>query len=161
MKRLFIVAAFAVLGATSAWASVIGGDIGPFGNTIFVRGGFNGWGAIDAMTWDGGNQTYSAVLSIDAGTWEFKIADEGWSNPDFGPTGDPNVTLGVPTAIGTAIGQNFSMALASPGDYLFVLSDLSAALDAGTLTVTRIPIPAALLLFASGLAGFGFLRKRG
>lgn len=161
MKRFIIVAALAVLGATSALAGVVGGDIGPFGNTVFVRGGFNGWGAVDAMTWDGTTETYSAVLSIDAGAWEFKIADEGWANPDFGPTGDPVVTLGTPSDIGTAIGVNYSLTLAAAGTYQFVLSDLSAALDSGILTVTQIPVPAALLLFASGLAGFGFLRKRG
>lgn len=160
MKRFLVLAICAIAGATTAWAGTVGLDPGPFGNPVYVRGGFNGWGAIDQMTWDETNQWYEAVVTIDAGTWEFKIADEGWSNPDFGPTGDPNVTLGTPTDIGTAIGANFVLTLATAGDYIFRLSDLSAGLDSGTLLVTAVPIPAALVLFASGLAGLGFLRKR-
>ena len=124
----------------------------------------NGFGCYyfgpDAMTWDDTTQSYEAVLSIDAGTWEFKIADEGWSNPDFGPTGDPVVTLGSPTDIGTAIGANFQLALAEGGLFSFRLSDLATDLSSGTLTVTRVPVPAAFLLFGSALAGLGVVRRR-
>lgn len=160
MKKLLLIAACAALGAVSAWASTVGGEPGPFGTTVFVRGGFNGWGAVDAMTWDEVNQAYEATLTIDAGTWEFKIADEGWANPDFGPTGDPAVVLGTPTDIGSAIGANFSLDLAAATTVLFRLSDISATLDSGTLLVTAVPVPAALVLFASGLAGLGALRRR-
>ena len=156
MKRLILITVFTVLGAASGSASTVG----PFGNDIFVRGGFNGWGAIDAMTWDPVDEQFDAIITISAGTWEFKIADEGWSNPDFAPLGDPNVTLGVPYDIGTAIGQNGILTLADSGDYLFVLSDLASDLQSGVLTVTAIPLPAALVLFASGLAGLSILRRR-
>lgn len=159
MKRLTLFVVCVLLGATTAIASTVGVD-GPFGTTVFVRGGFNGWGATDAMTWDESQMAYEAVLTIDAGTWEFKIADEGWSNPDFGPTGDPVVTLGSATDIGTAIGANFSLTLDSAGQYLFRLSDLSADLTSGTLTVTAVPIPAAFVLFGSALAGLGVIRRR-
>ncbi len=160
MKKLLIFVFVSMVGATTALASTVGGDPGPFGNTIFVRGGFNDWAALDAMSWDFVDEEYSAVLTIDAGNWEFKIADDGWSSPDFGPLSDPNVTLGVPTDIGTAIGQNFVLNLAVSGQYLFVLSDLAQDLQSGILTVQRVPVPAALLLFASALAGLGLARKR-
>lgn len=159
MKRVTLFVVCVLMGATTALASTVGVD-GPFGNTIFVRGGFNGWGAVDAMTWDESAQAYEAVLTIDAGAWEFKIADEGWSNPDFGPTGDPMVTLGSPTDIGTAIGANFQLMIATSGQYLFRLSDLTDDLSAGTLTVTAVPVPAAFLLFGSALAGLGVVRRR-
>ena len=159
MKRLTLFALCVFMGATTAYASTVGID-GPFGTTVFVRGGFNDWSTSDAMTWDESQMAYEAVLTIEAGSWEFKIADDGWSNPDFGPTGDPIVTLGAATDIGTAIGQNFSLTLASAGQYLFRLSDLSGDLSSGTLTVTAVPIPAAFVLFGSALAGLGVLRRR-
>lgn len=161
MKKFMLVAIFAIAGATTAWAGTVGLDPGPFGNPVFVRGGFNGWGAVDQMTWDATDEEYVAVVSIDAGTWEFKIADDGWSNPDFGPTGDPVVTLGVATDIGTAIGANFSLTIDTAGDYIFTLSNLATDLQSGLLTVRPVPLPAALVLLMSGLAGLGFLRKRG
>jgi len=162
MKKILLVA-LGCLVAMSAFAITVevnGEDPGPWGNTIFVRGGFTDWGTTAPMTWDADNQQFDAVLTIDAGTWEFKIADEGWANPDFGPTGDQNVALGVATDIGTALEANFVLALDQAGLYQFTLFNIEEGLQSGELVVQLIPVPAALLLFASGLVGLGFMRRR-
>ena len=162
MKKILLAAVGCLL-AMSAFAVTVGtnqNESGPWDTEVFVRGGFNDWGTTDAMTWDEVNQQFDAVVSIDAGTWEFKIADATWANPDFGPTGDQNVTLGVPTDIGTAIGSNFVLVLEQSGDYLFRLFNIAEDLQSGNLLVQVIPIPGALLLFASALGLLGWLKRR-
>jgi hypothetical protein len=158
MKKT-VLATILVLAFTTAVAVPVAP---PFPDVIFVRGGFNGWGTTDAMTWDGVDR-YEAVLTLDAGTWEFKIADDGWSNPDFGATGDPNVVLGTPSDIGTIYFNNFLLALTNPGEYLFTLFDLASDLQSGKVLVTRIasvPQPGAVMLMLIGLAGISVLRHR-
>lgn len=156
MKK-YLIGLVALLACSSAFAGTT-----PWVDTVFVRGGFNDWGTTDAMTWDG--SAYTAVVSIDAGSWEFKIANADWNNPDFGPTADPVVTLGVASDIGTAIGANFMLSIVDPGNYLFTLFDLGPTRGgpvSGQLMVERVvPIPAAGLLLLSAVGGLGFLRRR-
>lgn len=159
MKKWLLLGVLAIFGFSTAMAVPVAD---PFGNPIFVRGGFNGWGITDEMTWDGVDE-YNAVLTINAGNYGFKIADEGWSNPDFGPTGDQNVVLGAPSDIGTAIGTNFILTLGDTGQYLFTLYDLAPDLQSGQLLVTRFtqaPQPALLTLMLIGLVGLALRRRR-
>lgn len=159
MKK-YLIALAATLVCSSSFAGTL-----PWADTVFVRGGFNDWGTTDPMSYDGGSESYTAIVNIAAGDWEFKIANADWNNPDFGPTGDPVVTLGVATDIGTAIGANFMLSIVDPGNYLFTLFNLDGpvggAPDSGQLIVERVvPIPAAGLLLLSALGGLGFLRRR-
>lgn len=171
MRKLVLIALVAVFGATSVWATTESpeGGFPPYGGPdgYGLRGGFNGWG-LTAMTWDATAMTYSAVLALDVGLYQFKVANGG-------DTWDDSVTFGDTTGAGTINpdgsipadlspgGGNISLNISSMGDYLFVL-DLSnwtntAANDA-VMSVSRIPLPGALILLLSGLGGFGFLRLR-
>lgn len=161
MRKLFtMVLGLIVLSAAMTTTAAASGAA-PWADTLYVRGGFNGWGIVDPMTYNTGDATYTAVVAIDVGDWEFKIANESWDNPDFGPTGEAVVTLGAPIDIGTAIGANFQLSILDPGNYLFTMSDIASTLDAATLTVSRVvPVPAAGLLLVSALGGLGLLRRR-
>ncbi|MAZ66531.1 MAG: hypothetical protein CMF25_05425 [Kangiellaceae bacterium] len=66
----------------------------PYGETeLFVRGGMNGWDAVDGMEYIG-NYTYKATLNID-GESEFKFADATWSEINLGrPATESGLTLG-------------------------------------------------------------------
>lgn len=158
MKKLLF-GLLAVLAVSTAVAGVA-----PFPNDIFVRGSFNDWGLADVMTYNGEGE-YFAEISLDVGDYEFKIANEGWDNPDWGATGDPNVILDVATGIGPASFGNFLLSISESGNYLFRLFDLQTQRGpvptGGQLIVTQvIPIPAAGLLMLSALGGLGFLRRR-
>lgn len=159
MRKLCI-ALLGLLAASGAFANTETGAA-PWADTLYVRGGFNDWGISDPMTYDSADGTYTAIVAIDAGDWEFKIANESWDNPDFGPTGEAAVTLGAPIDIGTAIGANFGLTIIEGGDYRFTMSDIASTLDSAQLVVTRVvPIPAAGLLLLSAIAGLGALRRR-
>lgn len=53
-------------------------EVGPVGETLYVKGSMNGWSEDDAMTYLGDN-LYSGTLDVDAGQANFKIANANWS----------------------------------------------------------------------------------
>ncbi len=171
MKKLILAALLyaAAMGVASAATAVPASDSGaqrgidPFGVPVYVRGGFNDWGLANPMTYDSGSSTYNAVISLDVGIWEFKVASEDWSAVDLGNI-DQVGTFSPPATVNvgrTAFG-NLSIEILTSGLYSFSL-DVSAL--RGTdgpypLTVQAIPVPAAGLLLLSALGGLGFLRRR-
>lgn len=65
-------------------ATVGAPDIVPYGSTeIFVRGGMNGWGEVDKLTYIGAGE-YRIAIPLAAGQYEFKLASADWSTVDFG-----------------------------------------------------------------------------
>uniref|UniRef100_UPI0030F4B091 alpha-1,6-glucosidase domain-containing protein n=1 Tax=Paraglaciecola sp. TaxID=1920173 RepID=UPI0030F4B091 len=93
-----------------------------FGDTtVFVRGSINGWGEADPLVYIG-NSTYEALIDIDAGDYEFKIASADWSTVDFGNlAGDVAVTLGTSKGLGRS-GANFILSIVNSGTYKFTVS---------------------------------------
>ncbi|MBT8135611.1 MAG: VPLPA-CTERM sorting domain-containing protein [Gammaproteobacteria bacterium] len=157
--------------ASGAFASTTGaeGNPPPWDTTVFVRGGFNDWGNGPAptspMTWDGAS--YSATIAIDAGTWQFKIADGDWGGlggPNFGaaPSGGTEIfALGVASDIGANCCDNLEITLAEAGLYTFTMFNIAGDLQSADLVIERvIPVPAAGFLLLSALGGLGFLRRR-
>jgi pullulanase len=68
----------------SSYATSGAPDVVPFGDTtFFVRGGMNGWGEGNPMTYVG-NGVYESVITVVAGDYEFKVASADWSTVDFG-----------------------------------------------------------------------------
>ncbi|GAA0857432.1 alpha-1,6-glucosidase domain-containing protein [Aliiglaciecola litoralis] len=101
-----------------------------FGTTVFVRGGMNGWGEDDPMSYEVGG-IYSATLDITAGIHEFKIASADWSTVDFGNgDADNTVTLGQEKLLGS--NNNLSITL-DDGQYSFIFN--ASNLEEPTVTV--------------------------
>jgi len=95
-------------------------DIAPYGLTkVFVRGGMNGWGEVDAFSYVG-DGVYSARVTVSAGTHEFKVASADWSTVDFGAkSGEQDLQFGVAQSLNRS-GANLK-ATFNAGSYVFTL----------------------------------------
>jgi hypothetical protein len=61
---------------------------------IYVRGGMNGWGAVDKLTYQG-NYTYEGRTYLNSGDVEYKFADADWATYNFGtPVTNNGITRG-------------------------------------------------------------------
>ena len=112
-------------------------DIPPYAaTTIYVKGEMNGWGAVDAMTYDGEGK-YSLTLALNAGSYNFKVADAAWSYPIFGGGADGNsVTLGVAKTLASP-GGDLNVVIPNTASYVFTLD--ASNKDAPKLTVQELP----------------------
>ena len=92
-----------------------------FGDTeVYIRGGMNGWGTIDALTYQG-DGVYTADIELGEGSVEFKIASEDWATVNFGSpnNADSNVvTLDEPKVLGVS-NNNLLMDVPFSGLYEF------------------------------------------
>lgn len=101
----------------SAHATSGAPDVVPYGSTaVFVRGGFNGWGESDQMTYAGGG-VYESVITVAAGDYEFKVASADWSAVDFGATAQ-DVTLGTEKELSRG-GANLKLSLSEEATLKF------------------------------------------
>ena len=120
--------------------------------TLYVRGGFNGWGATAPLAWDGVG-TYRAVIDgLPAASYEFKIADNDWGGATNcgGATGGTSVTLGTPYPLTCAnASQNIGITFPAAGSYLFAVDAANPA--ALQLTVEKVPVD--VPVFIRGLGG--------
>ncbi|MBM32919.1 MAG: pullulanase [Rheinheimera sp.] len=107
----------------------------PYGaTTVFLRGGMNDWGEADAFQYLGANQ-YSVDISINAGSYEFKVASSDWAtvNMGAGPDG-ATVSEGTPLRI-QGSNDNLNMNFAENAVYNFLLD--ATLTETPELTVTR------------------------
>jgi pullulanase-type alpha-1,6-glucosidase len=130
------------------------GKVAPFGSTtMYVRGSVTSWDATTPMSWDGIGKYRAEVLDVAAGSYEFKIADAGWTaatNCGRGGSAPASATVGTPYPLTCADGTgNIGLEIASAGSYLFAVDGSNPA--ALTVTVERMPFAAAL--YVRGLAG--------
>ena len=101
------------------------GTAPPYGNTtVFVRGGFNGWGTDNAMTYRG-NGVYAldiAVAPAADGAHQFKVASEDWATVNLGAANadDANVVVDAMREI-VGDGDNLLLAVDEEGNYRFHL----------------------------------------
>jgi len=100
---------------------------------IYARGTVSsaGWGAtaVNRFTYAGAG-LYQLVLNISAGDYVFKVAEEGWSNPNLGA---PSTAVGVTTDLIQGSNDNIAITIPSSGNYLFTVDTSNAA--AVTVTV--------------------------
>lgn len=90
----------------------------PYDATVYVRGGMNGWGLTDPMTYEG-DGIYSASIPLNAEDYQFKVASEDWETADFGATaGEEDVVFGEMKTMAFS-GENIRLSAADAGDYLF------------------------------------------
>jgi len=106
----------------------------PFvGTTVYIRGGMNGWGETNPLTYIGGGK-YSATFSVEAGTHDFKVASGDWATVNMGaPADDREVLLGEEQLLVSGSNDNLYMAFADTGDYTFIFD--ASDLNEPTLTV--------------------------
>ena len=167
LAALLYAATWGVASAATANASAASfeGAGDPFGVPVYVRGGFNDWGLAAPMAYDAGSGTYSATISLDPGSYEFKVASEDWSTVDLGNLAGASAISTFPTTVAAEVGafNNFVLEIASSGLYSFTLDVDPFTGNGGPydLTVAQvIPIPAAGWLFITALGALGFLRRR-
>ncbi|TKB46386.1 alpha-1,6-glucosidase domain-containing protein [Thalassotalea mangrovi] len=105
--------------------------------TVYVKGSMNGWSENDAMTYIG-NSTYTLTLSLDAQSYEFKVASQDWSTVNLGATSgdDADVFLSTPEALVQDSQTNFKIDISEAGDYLFTVTGPDPLNS--TLTVTKV-----------------------
>lgn len=139
--------------------------------TLYLRGGFNDWGndadgnfALDdtvAFHYEENIYTVTMTLPVPAegDAYEFKIADEAWSEAaTFGSEGvavdertvvldTPKLLLTGKDANGNDIESNLRIVVAEETSYQFTLNATDPA--AVTLTVTEVPLPNTLYVRGS------------
>jgi len=104
-------------------------------NTVYIRGGMNGWGEVDALSYQG-SSLYSVDIALSAGDNEFKIATGDWSTVDFGAiAGEETVVEGE---MKTLASKGANMHLDVPADGTYRFSVMGPDASSQTLTVTKV-----------------------
>lgn len=121
----------------SAKATIGSSTAVPYGDTaLYVRGDVSaaGWDATAAnrMTYEG-DGIYTALLTVTAGTHNFKVAESNWSNPNLGS--NQTITVGGSITLTQGSNDNITITVATTGQYRFEL-DASSSTTAPTLRVT-------------------------
>ncbi len=100
---------------------------------IYLRGEVTsaGWGDTNAtnnLVYQG-KGLYAITVSMAAGTYQFKVAEANWSNPNLGGSA---VVLGEPGELIQGSNDNLSITIASAGNYRFTVDTTSP----GAITLT-------------------------
>lgn len=120
----------------SAAASIGSSTVVPYGDTaLYVRGDVSaaGWDATAAnrMTYEG-EGVYSVLLTVTAGTHNFKVAEANWSNPNLGS--NQTITIGGTITLVQGSNDNITITVPATGQYRFEL-DASGSTTAPSLRV--------------------------
>ncbi|MFT6985393.1 MAG: pullulanase [Psychromonas sp.] len=122
-------------------------SIPPFGDDIpHIQGDMNSWKATDAMEFTGAG-VYTSTMTLDAGTYGFKVSDPTWGPINYG--GSSALTIGEVFPLDG--GDNISLVLDvnSVVTFSFDASDK----DAATLTVTAVEVKSCSVLADSADVG--------
>ncbi|WP_026375076.1 alpha-1,6-glucosidase domain-containing protein [Aestuariibacter salexigens] len=106
-----------------------------FGTTpVYLRGGMNGWGTDNELSFTDGD--YTVDIELSPGLVEFKVASEDWSAVNLGaPDGaDNTVTLGTPITVAPS-NNNLRLDVPAAGLYEFKVEGPNPA--SPTVTVTE------------------------
>jgi len=102
---------------------------------MYVKGSMNGWANVSPMVYKG-NNIYTSVYNLAAGDFEFKVADDDWTDAtNFGASvGDTVQELDVAKTLvqgrdsaGDPLAQNITLTIPSDGSYRFTLDATDAA----------------------------------
>jgi len=103
-------------------------DAAPFGDVaVYLRGSMNNWGndgldASDQFIYDS-NGVYELNFTLDAGTYQFKIADNAWDAVNLGYS---NLTFANGSINISDNGGNLEVTIATAGNYGFTLNASTA-----------------------------------
>ncbi|WP_440877006.1 pullulanase-type alpha-1,6-glucosidase [Thalassotalea sp. PLHSN55] len=106
------------------------------GTPVFIRGGMNGWGAVDELAYVG-NSSYSVEIDLSAESYEFKVADADWSDINMGAGETNTVAVGSAALLVQGSQSNFSLTITEAGTYIFTVDGPNPT--AATVTVTKKP----------------------
>ncbi len=91
----------------------------PFvGTAVYLRGSLNSWGTDNEMIYQG-DRIYTTSITLDAGSYEFKVASSDWTTVDYGAADGTAVTLGEDLALGKS-GANMTISISDAGTYAFI-----------------------------------------
>ncbi|WP_428263589.1 hypothetical protein [Haliangium sp.] len=128
-------------------------DLAPYAEALFVRGSFNDFDLSTPMRYQGGGRYLGEVL-LDSGSYQFKLADEAFSDRQtfsVSAGGQVAIAIDAPTLLvpASAAGNETVLELSRPGVYGFELS--ASAPDAPVLTVRATePAPYEVELYVRG-----------
>jgi cyclomaltodextrinase / maltogenic alpha-amylase / neopullulanase len=136
MKRAVAALALVAAGAAQAQGTCAPDPLG--GRSLYLRGTFNSWNAVEAQRFVWTCDRFVLVTRLPAGGHQFKLGDEGWSaDADFGPDPD-NPGRVVRRAQGA---REFSRRLGGPYRITFDMKQLdiqACPLDAPPLGATTL-----------------------
>ena len=130
-------------------------DVVPYGaTTVFVRGGMNGWGEVDAFEYKG-EGVYQVAITLAAGDYEFKLASGDWSTVNLGaPAGDNQVDENENQTLLPNSNDNLHTTIAADGTYIFSLDSSNTA--APVLTIkNEEPFVGTSVFIRGGMNGWG------
>ncbi len=107
-------------------------DIGPYGKPLYLRGTMTQWSNRDDYKFEyKGENRFVLATTLDAGAYQFKVADADWSaGSDFG---DGSVATDKPVPL-VPKGENMSLNVPEKGSYRFEVNASNTANP--TLTVS-------------------------
>ncbi|QOL26772.1 pullulanase-type alpha-1,6-glucosidase [Thalassotalea sp. LPB0316] len=107
-----------------------------FGNTtVYIRGGMNGWGEVDALSYVG-NSTYSVEIDLSAENHEFKVASGDWSTVNLGgDDGASAVSLDTPYRLTQGSNTNLTVDISEAATYVFTVVGPNP--ESPTVTITK------------------------
>ena len=108
----------------------------PFvGTSVYIRGDMNGWGETNPLTYIGAGQ-YTATFSVEANTYNFKVASADWSTVNMGaPSNDTEVLIGEAQLLLANSYDNLSITFSETQEYTFTFD--ASDLNAPTLSVHK------------------------
>lgn len=106
----------------SAFATAGAPDVVPYGDTVaYIRGGMNGWGEVDALSYVG-DGVYQVAIAMVAGSYEFKVASADWSTINNGAAADDiEVIEGEDKILVPGSNDNLSLTITTDATYIFSL----------------------------------------
>jgi pullulanase len=103
--------------------------------SVYIRGDMNGWGEVDAVTYQG-NASYAVEIDLAAASYGFKVASGDWSTFNLGAGTDGGVVnLDQPLRLAQGSNDNLSFVAAEAGIYIFTVTGPNPS--APTVTVTK------------------------
>ncbi|MBL4909481.1 MAG: DUF3372 domain-containing protein [Alteromonadaceae bacterium] len=153
---VFVKAQGDVQGAGLAATATSGApDVVPYGaTTVFVRGGMNGWGEVDALDYKGAG-IYQVAITLAAGNYEFKLASSDWSTVNLGaPAGDNQVDENELQPLLPNSNDNLNTSIAIDGTYIFSLDASNTASPILTIKNEE-PFIGTPIFIRGGMNGWG------
>lgn len=122
-------------------------NYGKFGEAMFVRGSMNGWQALTdyQMAYQGKNLTgadyYYVEMTLNAGSYEFKIANHNWQVEQATAEADhPEVLVGTQEALTASGGANMTFSTDVDAVYRFTMTANDANADSYGLLVELVQV---------------------